>query len=82
MKLIIFQKTEIKSKKDGREWVKLSGLLNDGSAYELFTSKDEYEKLAIPTHAFLSGSDVKKIFSDYDSVEVEFNSLGRLNSVS
>lgn len=81
MRFIAFEKTTIKGK-DGREWGVIKGMLDNGSSYEFFTSKAEFDALAFPDDAVLSKDEVKEIFGQYKSAEVQFDQRGKLVTVS
>lgn len=81
MRLLVLSKVDIKGK-DGREWVKVSGLSEKGEVVEPFMPKAQFETLDFPTDAFLNLKDIETMFKEYKSVNVSFDSRGRVESVS
>lgn len=81
MRFIATEKTIIKSK-DGREWGVLKGILENGTNYEFITAKEQFEALSIPDDVVLSKDDVKELFTEYKSCNVEFDQRGKVVSIS
>ena len=82
MKLIILSKVDIKSKKDGREWVKIWGLSPKAQLIDSFMSKEQFEAMGLSSDFVLSQEDVNELFKTYQSVDVSFDFQGRLESIS
>jgi hypothetical protein len=81
MRLLVISKVDIKGK-DQREWVKFYGLSAKAEIVESFMPKAQYETLGFPADSFLSVSDIEAMFKEYKSVNVSFDSRGRVESAS
>jgi hypothetical protein len=80
MKIIVLNKEEFASKKDGTSYVKCSSFNEVGEYIEIFTTKARYD--AFGFDKVLSKSEVKEFFDKYESGDVQFDNKGRIVSLS
>ena len=81
MRLVILKKNVFASKRDGKEYVKLSTLAQDGSTPEIFVSKEKFDSLKVDDQVVCTPDDLKEVFASYKSVDVVFNNRGQVDSV-
>ncbi len=82
MKVIIFKVEKFASKKDGKEYVKAAAIGQSGAVVEIFTTKEKFDTFSFDeSKKVVTAAELTKLFADFETTEVEFNSFGRIEAI-
>jgi len=81
MRIVITKKESFTGKKNNTEYVKLSFVATDGSAGEIFTTREKYDGFKVDETKFLSAETVKNLLSGKNVLNAEFDQKGYLVEV-
>jgi len=80
MKVILTNRKDIKSKA-GQVFGLYSGISLSGSTVQVFLTPEQEAEFGLNSDHVVSKSDLTEIFEKFDSVDVEFNERGRVDTV-